>query len=129
MNIILFDGTCLFCQRSVQFILKRDPEGYFKFGSLQSEKGQKLLHQYNVKRDLDSVVLIKNDQVFMKSSAALEIGKHLKGGYRILSVLKVIPAPIRDAVYDWFAKHRYQWFGKSESCMMPSPEFKKRFID
>lgn len=129
MNIILFDGTCLFCQGSVQFIIKRDPHGYFKFGSLQSETGKKIINKYSVNPNLDSLLLIKNDQVYMKSSAALEICKHLKGGYRILAILKLIPVPVRDALYDWFAKRRYQWFGKTESCMMPSPEIKSRFID
>lgn len=129
VRIILFDGVCNFCNSSVQFIIKRDPKGAFKFASLQSEIGQKLLKQVGLKEDIDSFVLIEGDQYFLKSTAALRICGKLNGAWRILSFLIIIPAPIRDYIYSILAKNRYKWFGKKDSCMLPSPEVRNRFLD
>ena len=127
-RIILFDGDCNFCDQSVQFIIKRDPQGLFKFASLQSEIGKKLLNKYNTPSDLDSFVLIEGNHCYFKSSAALRICKNLKGVWKLLYVLLVVPKPLRDFFYGIIAENRYKWFGIKESCMLPSPEERKRFL-
>lgn len=127
-TIILFDGICNLCNSSVQFIIKRDPKGHFKFASLQSETGQFLLNQYGISKEIDSIIVIENEKVYIKSSAALRICSRLNGIWRYLSILRVLPPFIRNFVYDMVAKNRYKWFGKKESCMLPTSEMKKRFL-
>lgn len=127
-RVILFDGECNFCNRSVQFIIKRDPKARFKFASLQSEVGEQLLDEYNAPKHIDSLVLIENNRIFYKSTAALGVCKNLKGIWKLLHVLIVIPRPIRDLVYDIFAKNRYRLFGQRKSCMLPSPKERVRFL-
>lgn len=129
VRIILFDGICNFCDSSVQFIIKRDPKGVFKFASLQSVTGQMLLKQVGLKEDINSFVLIEGEQYFLKSTAALRICRKLNGTWRLLSFLIVIPAPIRDYFYSILARNRYKWFGKKESCMLPSQEVRNRFLE
>jgi predicted DCC family thiol-disulfide oxidoreductase YuxK len=128
-SIILFDGICNLCNSSVQFILKRDPDAHFRFGSLQSDFGQASIEKYGLSKNLSSIVLIEDDKSFIKSTAALKISKHLQGAWKLLSILQIIPRPLRDFFYDIIAKNRYKWFGKQDSCMLPSPEYKDRFID
>jgi predicted DCC family thiol-disulfide oxidoreductase YuxK len=128
-RIILFDGVCNFCNGSVRFIIKRDPLGYFKFSSLQSNAGKKLLEIHKVRNDINSFILLENDHVFTKSSAALRVCMRLKGLWKILVVLIIIPKPIRDVIYDLVAKNRYKWFGKSDQCIIPTPEVRERFLD
>lgn len=126
--VILFDGECNFCDSSVQFIIKNDPKGLFHFASLQSDTGQELLEKHNVPADIDSMILIEGDKVYYKSAAALRICRHLKGAWKLLYALLIVPRPIRNAAYDFIAKNRYKWFGKKESCMLPSPSVRARFI-
>lgn len=126
--VILFDGVCNFCDASVQFILQRDPKETFHFASIQSEAGQELLRKYNVPANMDSMILIENDKVYYKSSAALRISRHLQGAWKLLYVFMVVPSPIRNLVYDVIAKNRYKWFGQKESCMLPPPNVRKRFL-
>ncbi|MDR4889297.1 thiol-disulfide oxidoreductase DCC family protein [Fredinandcohnia sp. QZ13] len=128
-HIILFDGVCHFCNSSVQFILKRDSKQMYHFASLQSEAGKSLLKKHNIPEDINSFVLIEGDHYFTKSSAALRVCRNLSGAYRFLYSFKVIPAPLRDILYHIIANNRYKWFGKQESCMLPSPEVRKRFLD
>ncbi|MEJ1517465.1 thiol-disulfide oxidoreductase DCC family protein [Bacillus cereus] len=127
-RIVLFDGECNVCDRSVQFIIKRDPIGLFKFASLQSDIGKELLNKYNAPNDLSSLVLIENNNCYLKSSAALRVTKNLKGAWKLLYLLLVVPKPLRDYFYSIMAKNRYKWFGKKDSCMLPSPEVRKRFL-
>src|SRR3954447_22384270 len=110
MAIILFDGECHVCDKSVEFIIKRDPDGYFHFASLQSEVGQNILNYYRVERDIDSLVLIDHNQYYQKSTAALKICRNLKGLSKFLYILLIIPLPIRDFFYKIIAKNRYRWF-------------------
>lgn len=126
--VILFDGVCNFCDASVQFILERDPNETFHFASLQSEAGQELLKKYNVPEDMDSMILIENDKVYYKSAAALRISRYLKGAWKLLYALIIVPAPIRNVVYDLIARNRFKWFGQKESCMLPPPNVRKRFL-
>jgi predicted DCC family thiol-disulfide oxidoreductase YuxK len=127
--IILFDGVCNLCNGSVQFVLLRDKVGYFKFASLQSEAGQALLEKYKLpKDDYNSFILVEGDRVFSKSTAALRVARKLQGPWKMLYVFNIIPAFIRDMVYSLIAKNRYRIFGKRETCMLPRPEWKGRFL-
>ena len=126
-GIILFDGVCNFCDASVQFIIKRDPHGYFQFASIQSEVGQELLTQYPVPA-VDSLILIENGTVFVKSTAALKIARRLNGGWPLAYSTIIVPPLIRHALYDVVAKNRYKWFGKKDACMLPTKEQRKRFL-
>jgi predicted DCC family thiol-disulfide oxidoreductase YuxK len=127
---VLFDGVCNLCNSSVQFIIKRDRKGIFRFASLQSEFGQGQLSRFSIDGSkMDSVILIKAGRVFMYSSAALEITRHLRGAWPLFYVFKIIPPFIRDFFYQIVAKNRYKWFGKKESCMVPNQELKGRFIE
>lgn len=128
-RIILFDGVCNLCSRSVQFIIKRDSLGYFKFASLQGEIGQALLKEHGMNNDLISFILIENQKVYLKSSAALRVSSKLDGAWGMLSLFRILPPFFRDFLYDIVAKNRYKWFGKEESCMLPLPEWKERFLD
>ncbi len=128
-RIVLFDGECNFCDHSVQFIINRDPKGRFKFASLQSDVGQKLLSQYNVPKNINSFILVENNKCYYKSTAALQMSKNLKGLWKMPYILLIVPRPIRDFFYGILANNRYKWFGKKEeSCMLPSPEIRKRFL-
>lgn len=127
-KIVLFDGECNFCDASVQFIIKRDPKKVFQFTSLQSDIGKGLLNKYNAPENLDSFVLIDGDKYFLQSTAALRVCKDLKGPYKLLYIFVIVPKPIRNFVYQFIAKNRYKWFGKNESCMIPSPEDRQRFL-
>lgn len=126
---VLFDGVCNFCSGWVQFIIHRDPQKIFRFASLQSQIGNELLAQHHIKPSLDTIVLIENGQCYTESTAILRICKKLKGPWKSLYLLLVVPKPIRDRVYKWFAKNRYRWFGKQESCMLPTPEIRERFLE
>ncbi|WML26672.1 thiol-disulfide oxidoreductase DCC family protein [Neobacillus sp. OS1-33] len=128
-RIILFDGVCNLCNTSVKFIIKRDSEGQFKFASLQSETGQTLLRMHGLNKDLNSFVLLEDDKVYLKSSAALRVCRKLGSAWPALSLFRFLPPFIRDLLYDFVAKNRYKWFGKEESCLVPSPEWKQRFLD
>ena len=128
-KIILFDGVCNLCNSSVQFVIKRDPDGHFKFASLQSEIGQSLLEQHGFNKEIDSFVLIENQRIYSKSSAALRVCRNLNGFWKVFSILRILPPSFRDFFYDIVAKNRYKWFGKKESCMLPTKEMKKRFLD
>ena len=125
---MLYDGVCHLCQRSVQFIIRHDKKNKFKFASLQSEVAQKRLREIHFKNSLDTIVLLNGTAHFEKSDAVLEIAKHLSGAWPILYAFKIVPRFLRDAVYTYIAKHRYQWFGKSDVCMVPSPKLRHKFL-
>lgn len=128
-QVILFDGVCNFCNASINFVIDHDPKKHFKFASLQSEFGQEILHKYDRSTsDFDSVILLKNNQLYSKSAAALEIAKELSGFWKYLSFFGILPKSILDFSYDLVAKNRYKIFGKTEVCRMPSPELKERFL-
>ncbi len=127
--ILLFDGVCNLCNGTVQFILRADRKQVFRFASLQSVIGQQLLHAAAYQGPpLDSVVLIKDQTVFIHSDAVLEIARLLGGGWALLYAFKVVPKTWRDRIYTWIAHNRYRWFGKKDQCMIPSPELKERFL-
>jgi predicted DCC family thiol-disulfide oxidoreductase YuxK len=127
--IILFDGVCNFCDSSVQFVLKRDKKGYFNFASLQSEIGQELLEKYKIPKDkFESLVLIENDKAYLFSTGALRIARKLNGAWPIFYGFIIIPSFIRNFFYKLIANNRYRLFGKKEECMIPSPEWRSRFL-
>ena len=127
--IILFDGVCNFCNGSVNFIIERDREAYFKFAPLQSEIGQKLLEENGIeKAETDSVVLIEDGKVYVRTTAALRIARKLSGAWRWFYGFIVVPSFFRDIFYNVFAKYRYKMFGKQDACMMPTPEIRERFL-
>lgn len=130
-KIILFDGVCNLCSNAVNFIIERDKEDIFRFASLQSEIGQKLTSERGIDPEaLDSIILIEPGVAYyQKSTAALEISKHLSGGYSLLSYLKFLPEGFRDIGYDFIASNRYKWYGKKESCMLPTPELQAKFLN
>ena len=128
-HIILFDGVCNLCNSSVQFIIKHDKDCKFRFASLQSEYGQSQLIKFQLDNtDMDSFVFVMYGKAFTKSTAGLMVLKNFGGLWKILYMLIIFPKPLRDWVYDRIAKNRYKLFGKKESCMLPSPELKSRFL-
>lgn len=130
-KIILFDGVCNLCNRTIQRIVKRDKEDVFRFAALQSEIGKKLVSERNIDTaKVDSIILIEPGVAYYtKSTAALKIGRHLKGYRTISSVLNLIPSGLRNIVYDFVARNRYKWYGKKDKCMIPTPELKAKFLD
>ena len=129
-KIILFDGVCNLCNGAINFIIKQDSKAVFKFASLQSETGMRLLEKHKIDpQKTDSIILVEEDKVSVKSTAALRISRFLDKGYPLLYGFMIIPGFIRNYVYDFIARNRYKWFGKKESCMIPTPELKSRFLD
>ncbi len=128
--VILFDGVCNFCSFWVNFAIKRDRKKKLKFAPLQGEAANKLLPQHNINpSSLSSVVFIDHGKAWTQSSAAIRICKHLDGGWKLFYGLIIIPKFIRDFIYNIVARNRYKWFGKKESCMVPTPELRERFLD
>ncbi len=131
MNIVLFDGVCNFCNASVLRLIRLDKANQLRFASLQSEYAIKRLKSLQLNpEDLNSIVFIRHSkEVYTKSTALLEIVKTLNGFPRVLLILRIIPRPVRDLLYQQFAKNRYKIFGRREVCMVPSAELKERFLD
>jgi len=128
--LILFDGVCNLCHGSVQFIIKRDPKRVFRFASLQSELGQSFLKEANLPSiELQTLLLVENGKIYKRSSAALRIARRLKGLWKLCFGLIIIPLFLRNILYNWVARNRYRWFGKKETCWMPTPEIKELFLN
>lgn len=127
--VILFDGVCNFCNYWVQFTLRRNRNQNLRFAPLQGEAAKQLLSQHGISSTpLQSVILLDNGKVYTQSSAALRICRHLRGGWKLAYGLIIIPRFIRDFVYNIIARNRYHWFGKKDTCMVPSPEVRERFL-
>ena len=128
-HIVLFDGVCNLCNKSVQFIITHDKKKIFYFASLQSDFGQKKLQSIGIKDcQLQSIVYIQDQTAYFKSDAALHIAKSLGGKWKLLYYLHIIPKKFRDLIYSFIAKKRYKWFGKREECWLPTPELQERFL-
>ena len=128
-ELILFDGVCNFCNSSINFIIDHDPEKHFKFAPLQSDIGQDILRKFHKNtKDFDSVILLKDNKLYEKSEATLEITKHLSGSWKYLAVFGILPTFFLNFFYNIIAKNRYRIFGKSDLCRMPTPELKERFL-
>ena len=129
-KIILFDGLCNLCNTSVNFVIKNDKKGVFRFAPIQTDFGETTLKKYNINtKDTDSIVLIDEDNHYIKSTAALYIAKELSGAYPLLFCFMIVPKFIRNWIYDLVAKNRYKWFGKKVTCMIPTPELKNKFYN
>jgi len=128
--VILFDGVCNLCNSSVQKIIAADPKRKFRFASLQGDFGQRILKQFQLPpNELNSFILLEDNQIFTKSTGALKVAKHLSGAWPLLYAFIIIPAFIRDGVYQIIANNRYKWFGKKESCMVPHAALQDLFYN
>lgn len=127
--IILFDGVCNLCNNFVQFVIARDPEGQFKFGTLQSVAAKEVLQHINLStNDLSTVILIENEKVYTQSTVGLRVVKRLDTWLRFFYFLNYLPKSLRDFFYRIISKNRYNWFGQKDSCMIPTPELQSRFL-
>ena len=128
-SIVLFDGVCNLCNGAVNFIIDRDRENRFVFGSLQSQEGQELIKKYQIPvRSLESMVLIEGRKYYLRSTAALRVAKNLSGIWPVFSVFIIIPAFLRDLIYNAVASSRYVVFGRSDECRIPTPQLKEKFL-
>jgi predicted DCC family thiol-disulfide oxidoreductase YuxK len=128
-NIIIFDGVCNFCSRTVQFVLRNDRRAMFRFAPVQSAVGSALLSKHGLDpTDVETFLLVRGDAAFVRSEAALEIAKGLGLPWSLLAVFRLLPVAWRDAAYDVVARNRYSWFGRRASCYAPAPEERSRFI-
>lgn len=127
--IILFDGVCNFCDASVNFVIQRDKRGYFRFAPLQEARGAEIARQYGIDPErLETFMLVENGRAYRKSGGALRVARRLGLPYSLAFALIAVPQFVRDFVYDWFARHRYGWFGKKDACMVPTAEVRERFL-
>ena len=127
--IVLFDGVCNFCNSTVNFLLKQDKNVVLKFAAFQSDAGQLLLRQYKLPPDnFDSFILIENGKAYKSSTAGLRLYNKLPWYWKWTQIFWIVPRPIRDAVYNIIARNRYRWFGKKDSCMIPSASIRSRFL-
>jgi predicted DCC family thiol-disulfide oxidoreductase YuxK len=127
-GIILFDGTCAFCERSVRFIATRD-NGHFKFGASQNPEGRALLEKFGTSREAArSMILIEDDRIFLRSDAVLRVTRHLRAPWKYASVFLYVPRPLRDLLYRGVAAVRHRIAGESKACEIPPPEIRARLI-
>jgi predicted DCC family thiol-disulfide oxidoreductase YuxK len=127
--VILFDGVCNLCNGAINFVLRHDKKGIFRFASIQSEAGQQLLAANGIDAsELNSFFLVEKGKVYKKSAAALRVVNYFAWYWKELQILIIVPYFLRDAIYDFVAANRYKWFGKSDQCMVPTPDLQKRFL-
>lgn len=128
-DVILFDGVCNLCNGAITFIIKRDKKNHYRFAALESDIGKMYLKKHNIDPlKIDSIILIRGERAFIKASAALRIAQKMSGLWPLLYVFIIIPRFISNGVYDYIARNRYQWFGKEESCMIPTPALREKFL-
>lgn len=128
--VVLFDGVCGLCNGTVDFLLRHDTRGALRFAALQSESGKRLLAECGLPAEaLDSVVLVERGRCVTESTAVLQALAYLGYPWRVLSVLRVIPQPLRDIVYRYIARHRYAWFGRRDQCRIPTESEHARFLE
>ena len=126
---MLFDGVCNFCSGVVRFLVARDRHGRLRFAALQSEAGEAYRRRFGFDPDaLDTIIVIEGDRHLVKSDAALHIARELGGAWPLLGALRILPRGLRDWAYARFAERRYRWFGRSEECLVPTPELRERFL-
>ena len=130
-KLILFDGVCNLCNTSIQYVIKHDKKNNFMFAALQSDIGKQIIKNYNIDtKKIDSILLyIPKKDIYYKSTAALKIAYYLGVPNRFMSIFFIVPTFIRNWVYDFIAKNRYKWYGKKESCMIPTIELKRKFLE
>jgi len=127
--VILFDGVCNLCNGFVQFVIRNDKKNKFRFASLQSDSAKKLLEPFHFPLDeLKTIVLVEDGKIYLRSRAVIRIASQLDGAWKLSAMLYIFPSFLSDAVYNLVSKYRYRLFGKQESCMIPTPDLKSRFI-
>ncbi len=137
--ILLFDGVCNLCNAAVSFVIDRDPRGKVRFASLQSDTGKALLARYaeqlpngsppaGADDDPATVLLVEGGRIYHRSTAVLRLVRHLNGPWPVLSACSILPTSLRDAVYDFVARRRYSWFGRTDACRLPAPDEARRFL-
>jgi predicted DCC family thiol-disulfide oxidoreductase YuxK len=128
-RVIVFDGVCNWCNAWVNVTIDHDPLAKFKFRTLQSEPAQQILKSLHLPaKDFETFLLLEDGHIYTRSTAALRIVKHLSGFWPFFYLGIVIPRPLRDALYDYIARHRYEWMGKAETCRVPTPADRDRFV-
>ena len=131
--VLLYDGVCGFCNKSVQLILDHDRRREMRFAALQSGYGAAVVERHPELRDVDSVVYVEpapgGERVHVRSDAALKVAAYLGGFWKVFLAAKVMPRPLRDYFYDLFARNRYRLFGKYDTCLLPPPEVRERFLE
>jgi predicted DCC family thiol-disulfide oxidoreductase YuxK len=129
-KVVYFDGVCNLCSGAIQFILKRNSKENLKFASLQSVYGQTVVKELGLNQlDFETIIYQEGNQFYQKSDAILKIAKELDGAWKLVSVLKVFPKFIRDGVYGFIGRNRYNFFGKKDQCWLPTPALKARFLN
>jgi predicted DCC family thiol-disulfide oxidoreductase YuxK len=134
-DLLLYDGTCGLCQRSVQLVLRHDRRGRFRFAPLQGPTATDVLHRHGLDpADLDTVVAVEDpggpgERVRVRGRAVVYVLRALGGGFRLAALLGFLPTPLLDAAYRLVARRRYRWFGRADACALPSPEQRARFVD
>lgn len=131
-QLILFDGVCNLCNSSVLYVIKRDKKNLFLFAPLQSDIGKTIINEFNIDTvQTDSIILYKAKErrIYHKSSAALHIAKRLNFPSNLMTVFFIVPAFLRNYIYNYVAKNRYKWYGKKDACMIPTPELKSKFLE
>ncbi len=130
--LVLFDGVCNLCNAAINFLIDHDPEATLRFASLQSTGGRAAIVRSGgepPEGDPSTILLIEGGRIYARSTAALRVARRLGWPYKLLYAFIVVPRPLRDAVYEWVARNRYRWFGKSEVCRVPTPELRARFME
>lgn len=129
-TVLLFDGECNLCNKTVQFVIQRDKKARVKYASLQSDYGKSIMRQYNIPEGyVDSIVFFHKNKIYYKSRAALELSLHLDGLWFLLYIFALVPPVIRNWGYNFIAKNRYKWFGKTDTCWVMTKDLKDRFIE
>lgn len=129
--VVLFDGVCNLCDRTVQFVLRHDRAGTIRFAALQSTYARVLLkqHGYELRDPPESIVVFDQGRLYAESAGAVRIARALPFPWKLLALLWIVPRPLRDLGYRFVAKNRYRWFGRMDACPLPRPEWKARFIE
>jgi predicted DCC family thiol-disulfide oxidoreductase YuxK len=128
--LILFDGVCNLCNAWMRFVIRRDRAGIFRFAAQQSPIGQAIIEEHlSGATQLSSVILIEGDSIYIESDAVLQILARLSPPWSWVAFLRIIPRRIRDVCYRFVVHHRYQWFGRTEVCQVPSVDIRSRFIE
>ena len=125
---IYFDGLCLFCNRCVRWLIRRDRADRFRFIALQAPRGQAFLEEHVLPLDLDTIYAQDGEAIYARSSAVLRLTKYLPGLWSLLQLARYIPRYLRDALYNYVARHRYRWWGKYEVCPLPDENIRHKFL-
>lgn len=126
--VLLFDGVCNYCNRMVNFAIRHDKQGKIKFAPLQSAAGQQLRDKYAVPLSADTIILVDKNKAYTYARAAIRVSRYLDWPAKMMYALIIVPRFISQPIYKWIARNRYKWFGKKETCMVPSPEVRQRFL-